>query len=221
MIYLASGSACFICEGKNALRHSQDGIVRCRFCPQVIVSNMKGPELIKHNGGHILHDSRLKDAENPCGFCLGTDSSCSVRLVKRGKVFHVDSNNSNSKCPLRCKIKMKSASTSTKSSPCSNVPVDCPLCDKHANAIWKYNLRAHLIKVHGTTNVNLYQKLFDIGEDERVLMKGVFRTQPRTRKKKQKRIFQVSEAHSTRLVLRLATQSNPNYRTYDIFRASV
>jgi hypothetical protein len=160
---------------------------------------MKGPELLRHNGGHILHDARLKDANNPCGFCLGVDSTCTVRLVKRGKVFQINTNDST--CPLRCPVKIKTASVLSNSSPCTNIPVQCPLCDKHANAIWKYNLKAHLIKVHQTPNVQLYSKLFEITEDEKVLMRGVFRTVPRSRKKKQKRTFQVSEAHSTHLVL--------------------
>jgi hypothetical protein len=198
---LHSGSACFICENDNASRRSQDGIVRCQYCPQVILSDMKGAELLRHNGGDILHDPRLKDADNPCGFCLSTDSSCSVRLVKRGKAFRVDNHNLNTNCSLHCAIKIKSASTSMKSSPCSNVPVHCPLCDKHADAIWKYNLRAHLMKVHRTPNVDLYKNSFQISEDEHVLMRGIFRTQPRTRKKKAKCIFRVSEGHSTCVVL--------------------
>ena len=31
-----------------------------------------GPVLVRHMSAHILHDVRLKDGENPCGFCLST-----------------------------------------------------------------------------------------------------------------------------------------------------
>lgn len=46
----------------------------------------------------------------------------------------------------------KSATQSTKSSPCTNVPIYCPLCPLNFSgelpAIWKYNAVAHLLYNH-------------------------------------------------------------------------
>ena len=34
------------------------------------------------------------------------------------------------------------------SSPCSNVPIHCPICPKSSPAIWKYFMRSHFKEKH-------------------------------------------------------------------------
>jgi hypothetical protein len=64
-------AACFVCKSDSSTRRKADEQC-CRRCSDISVSHMTGPELLRHMGSHILHDPRLKDADNPCGFCLNT-----------------------------------------------------------------------------------------------------------------------------------------------------
>lgn len=107
---------------------------------------MSGPDLLRHMGSHVLHDPQLKDANNPCGLCLSTGNQCTIRLIKRGKaVDKIDMRNS--RCPNLKKISLASAGKFTTKSPCTNVPLRCPLCPQVSDAVWKYNLCAH-IRMH-------------------------------------------------------------------------
>jgi hypothetical protein len=68
-----SKDACFICETDSNPRKLA-GEQYCQRCPDVLVSRLSGPKLLEHMGAHILHDSHIKDADNPCGLCLNTGS---------------------------------------------------------------------------------------------------------------------------------------------------
>jgi hypothetical protein len=91
---------------------------------------------------------------------------------------------------------------SSKRSPCSNVPLRCPLCPKADPAIWKYNLRSHLIRAHNCNDTALYKPLYVISKEESILMKASYLVKVRHSQKKKKPVFWISEAHSTRLMLR-------------------
>jgi hypothetical protein len=98
---------------------------------------------------------------------------------------------------------MRKAAKSSVKSPCSNIPLRCPLCHQADPAVWKYNLRAHLIHVHQCKDVSIYEQLYAITDDEIVLMKGSYLSKPRrSRAKKSVKVIAVSEAHSTRVSLR-------------------
>ncbi|KJA25111.1 hypothetical protein HYPSUDRAFT_135245 [Hypholoma sublateritium FD-334 SS-4] len=64
--------ACFVCEKDIAGGDpSQEADNSCQYCRQkVLLDTLSNPILISHIGAHILHDPRLKDVQNPCGFCL-------------------------------------------------------------------------------------------------------------------------------------------------------
>jgi hypothetical protein len=66
----------------------------CQQCPDVLVSQMSGQKLLEHMGAHILHDSHIKNADNPCGLCPNTGSHSVFQLVKRNKVDQIDMTNS-------------------------------------------------------------------------------------------------------------------------------
>lgn len=174
-------------------------------------NHFNGPELLQHMGAHILHDSQMKDADNPCGLCLNRGSLCAIWLVRRGKSGdQVDM--VNSRCPNLYKISLKQAAKFSKTSPCTNIPIRCPLCPKVSDAIWKYNLRSHIAKVHGG-DVSLYQDLYTVSDDECVLMKAAFLSKPRKtrRKKAAQNLLKISEAHSTRVALRCVCASYTSY----------
>ena len=163
---------------------------------------MSGPKLLEHMGAHILHDSRVKDADNPCGLCLNTGSCCIFRLVKRNKVDQVDM--ANSRCPNLRKIQLTSAAKYSTSSPCTNVPLRCPLCPKGSDCIWKYNLHAHILNSHSSANIDLYRNLFSFTQDEFILMKGIYLSKPRRSKKTEKGPLplRISGGHSSRMAMR-------------------
>ncbi|EIM84177.1 uncharacterized protein STEHIDRAFT_41835, partial [Stereum hirsutum FP-91666 SS1] len=86
-----------------------------------------------HVGWHILYMMRsLEDpfgllngqkiGADPCGFC-GLDS-CRTQLTKTGKKVSITSS-----CPYHhAGMKYNLATQTTTSTPCTNVPIHCPLC---------------------------------------------------------------------------------------------
>jgi hypothetical protein len=155
-------------------------------------------------GGHILHDPQLKDANNPCGFCLNTAMLCTIRLIqsiKKGNKIDMI----NSHCPNLKKVSLATASKFTEKSPCTNIPLQCPLCPKVSNAVWKYNLCAHIRKHHPTADVANYEQLYAISASELTLMKGVYKRPPKSKKAKNAtHVLAISEGHSSRLAMRYA-----------------
>ncbi|KAF8224868.1 hypothetical protein L208DRAFT_1380918 [Tricholoma matsutake] len=139
-------------------------------------NHFNGPELLLHMGAHILHGSQMKDADNPCGLCLNHGSLYAIRLVQQGK--------SGDQVDMAAKF--------SKTSLCTNIPIWCPLCPKVSDAIWKYNLRSHITKVHGG-DISLYQDLYT----------AAFLSKPwKTRRKKAaQNSLKILEAHSTHVAL--------------------
>lgn len=149
-----------------------------------------------------MHDPRLKDADNPCGLCLNEGNICAIRFVKMAKSgYQVDLRNS--RCRNLYKISLKHAAKFSKTSPCTNVPLRCPLCPKISDTVWKYNLRSHISKIHGSATLALYEGLYKIRDDEATLLKAIYLAKPRrTKKKVTPSTLKISEAHSTRVSLR-------------------
>ena len=148
-------------------------------------------------GAHILHDERMKNADRPCGLCLSRGASCIIRFTK-GCNPQVDVKNST--CPNIFPIRLKSAAKFSPNSPCTNVPLQCPLCPADSlERIWKYNMQAH-ISSHKDANPDLHKHLFGLAENECTLMKAVFLTKPRKSKNKSHAPTKLtlSEVHSTR-----------------------
>lgn len=153
-------------------------------------------------GGHILHDVKLKDATTPCGFCLNEGSLCTMNLISNAKGTRIDVKNS--RCPNLRKISIKNAAKFSKESPCTNHPLICPLCPpKTTLAVWKYNLRSHIVTEHPTANIDLYESHYSITEAERILMKAVYQKVPRKSKRSNLAApLPISDGHSTRTTLR-------------------
>jgi hypothetical protein len=61
---------------------------------------------------------------------------------------------------------------STASSPCSNVPINCPLCPSGSAAVWKYNLEGHLVDVHPMSNKDEHKHLYSLAPLERGALKS-------------------------------------------------
>lgn len=82
----------------------------------------------------------------PCGFC-GMDG-CTIALVHHGKKTEMRSN-----CRYHYDFNMGSAKSSSATTPCTNVPLHCPLCPPNSKTgliptYWKYNLDTHILNEH-------------------------------------------------------------------------
>ncbi|KAJ7213693.1 hypothetical protein C8J57DRAFT_981491, partial [Mycena rebaudengoi] len=88
-----------------------------------------------------------------CGWC-GLTGQCHTQLTypsPKKTTVQITSN-----CPYHyAKMMYRSASTFSTATPCTNVPLQCPLCplSKSGNrkTIWKYNAFFHLLADHSTS----------------------------------------------------------------------
>ena len=112
-----------------------------------------------HVGSHILHALRnnvdpigchLRSVgKNTCGFC-GQDNCFTQLKLKKYGGFSVASN-----CPYHYSgMQYKKAAEFSKTNPCTNVPIHCPLCPPAVSGdpstIWKYNALYRLISEHSS-----------------------------------------------------------------------
>jgi hypothetical protein len=94
---------------------------------------------------------------------------------------------------------------SSEASPCSNVPINCPLCPAKMPAVWMYNLHTHFCNWHKLTNAQFPQKV-QLLESEKhgmcQIWEGCFNI-PKSHnlKNKKKEALTLSEAHSSRTAL--------------------
>jgi hypothetical protein len=135
-----------------------DAKVPCMLCGNF----QKLAAMRNHVGAHILPSCRgikldLKQSVGieACGFC-GLDG-CQIQLTvvsKKGKATIASS------CKYHHSTMLyKAASKSTRTTPCSNVPIHCLLCPLSASGqlhtIWKYNALYQLITEHTDENGKL------------------------------------------------------------------
>ncbi|KAK7020913.1 hypothetical protein R3P38DRAFT_3548264 [Favolaschia claudopus] len=132
-------------------------MVACKLCHATMKLNV----MRNHVGTHILfamrdkHDPKLPPdtviAAEPCGWC-GLEGECHTQLTSSSKknstTVQITSN-----CSYHyAKMMYKAAKTFSEAAPCTNVPLQCPLCpiSKSGNrkTIWKYNALFHLLAEH-------------------------------------------------------------------------
>ncbi|PPQ82822.1 hypothetical protein CVT26_008090 [Gymnopilus dilepis] len=204
----SSGSACFVCENDRDLGDiSRQTTCECPCCdPAVILDLSQGQRVLEHMAAHILYDPVVIRSNGPlCGLCLRPPSQCRYFLSK-GKGAHgnlrVDPQKSNG-CLMKMSWFYHIAAESTVSSPCSNVPVQCPICPKADPAIWKYFMKAHFQARHPTLSVTDYEDIWWLSTFEREEMKKIWakRTQGTVKqaKKSQMSTLVISEAHRARV----------------------
>jgi hypothetical protein len=130
-----------------------DDLVDCFLC----VKQLKLRNMRRHVGQHILFAFRgiadkaslkpgMEVGVSLCGWC-GRDGQCQVQLVK-GKTTAIVSS-----CTYHySKMAYARALQANKSSPCTNVPIYCPICPESLSGqprtIWKYNAMNHFIADH-------------------------------------------------------------------------
>ncbi|KAE9399163.1 hypothetical protein BT96DRAFT_748707, partial [Gymnopus androsaceus JB14] len=164
----------------------------CPRCSLAVPLEYNQPQVIlTHMAAHILYDPALDQTLQPCGLCLSTTGACWFYL-KKGKgadaSIQIDWNASRG-CPVLKKLvrrfSYKAASESTKASPCSNVPRNCPLClDKDAPAVWLYNMRQHFLSSHPSITLLDYEHLWKHTNLEDKLMENRWDDRHQVRKKR-------------------------------------
>ncbi|KAF8152359.1 hypothetical protein B0H34DRAFT_724881 [Crassisporium funariophilum] len=111
--------------------------------PTVTLDLSQGQRVLEHIGAHVLHDPSLDRSMPLCGLCLRPSPMCQF-FLKKGKGAHASG----------------VASESTASSPCSNVPIHCPLCPKSDPAIWRYFFRIHFQQKHPNAPLAQYENIW-------------------------------------------------------------
>lgn len=154
-----------------------DGPNTCPSCsPSVPLNSSQGQCVLSHIGSHILHDIGVDRASEPCGLCLRPAPMC-LFYLKKGKganaSLKIDFTKSRG-CPNMLKYSYSVASKSTASSPCSNIPLPCPLCPNSDPAVWRYNMEEHICRVHPMALRTKYQSLWMLTRSEKELMKEIW-----------------------------------------------
>ena len=111
-----------------------------------------------------------------------------------------------SRCPnLIGKFLYAAASTERTNSPCTNVPVACPLCPSISGCVWKYNMRTHLKKYHPSVRDTDALKTYTISESEKAALKLRWdkrhKVKPRRKRNVASAPLTISEVHSSRQAL--------------------
>jgi len=161
--------------------------------------------VLEHVSVHILHDPSIDRSVPLCGLCLRPSPLCQL-FLKKGKGAHANLtvNQAASKgCLVKIKYSYGVASESTTSSPCSNVPIHCPLCPKLDPAIWRYSFKIYFQQKHPNAPFLEYEKIwkltkFEIAEMKRIWANRMKVTAKRTKKSKVPPLI-VSEDHRVQI----------------------
>jgi hypothetical protein len=171
----------------------------------------KPQHVLEHAAAHILFDQQLDSASEPCGLCLRPSPLCKFYL-KTGKGFdaNLQINYSKSICANMLRLSYAVASLSTISSPCSNIPVQCPWCPQSAPAIWRYNMFYHIKNNHMQVSLNENKDIWNIGNSERDGLKKVWEKRNKVTKNRKSKKWSganlvISTAHASHQVLRYSS----------------
>ncbi|KAG6848307.1 hypothetical protein H0H93_001364, partial [Arthromyces matolae] len=169
---------------------------------------MKASALAVLPSAHILYDSGIRREEEPCGLCLRSSLICKIYLAK-GKgakgSLRVDKRRSTG-CANPITFTYSVAAESRTSSPCSNVPLVCPLCPKSAPAVWRYNWKYHFANSHPHATYRAYASDGELSPFEKDQEKIVWINRKkvpvkRVMKKKGLAPLEVSASHTSQQAL--------------------
>ncbi|KAF7371377.1 hypothetical protein MSAN_00774200 [Mycena sanguinolenta] len=159
-----AGYACFICNRDGISLEQDHGL--CLLCPTATLKVSAPAKLVEHMAIHILFDKSIDRNASPCGFCLSTDSFCSIVLIKKkGSDGAVRIDTERSRCPNIANLGLATAANSSKNNPCTNRPLVCPV-SPCPDIIWKYNLETHIRTVHPAANISNYKSYYELADGE-------------------------------------------------------
>ncbi|KAI0257783.1 hypothetical protein BC834DRAFT_793882, partial [Gloeopeniophorella convolvens] len=198
-----SGAACFVTEGQHNVHESIVPLCCPNCMPEHVFNDINGQDVLEHIGSHVLFDPSVDHSTEPCGLCLQSFVVCRVYLKKgRGRNGGLSIHRDRTTCPNEIKFSYNIASKSSASSPCSNVPLYCPICPSGSSAVWRYNLKAHFAHLHESVPINTYEDLWTLSETELQGMKIVWKDRTKQIEPRKKRSetthLVISEVHSSR-----------------------
>ncbi|KZS88961.1 hypothetical protein SISNIDRAFT_417371 [Sistotremastrum niveocremeum HHB9708] len=200
--------ACFVLESDGNEIPEDDDNNHCDYCPSPPQINWQSVQaVVSHMGSHVLHDPNFDRKIPVCGGCLKPLPTCHLVFRKASgtqKKEQLDV----PRC-VGCRIfrvggiesfKYEYAAKSSKRSPCSNVPLKCPVCPADAPLVWKYSLEAHLRRDH-QVDAEHYRSKYEITQEEKDRMKKAYedRGKGRVQKSKPAPTLRISAAHSSSL----------------------
>ncbi|KAF9003280.1 hypothetical protein BDQ17DRAFT_1242113, partial [Cyathus striatus] len=205
------GYACFVCETDHDV--GEIGCLETCECPwcslSVALDLTMGQHMLEHMGAHILFDAGTINSKGVlCGLCLHPPSICRYFLMK-GKGAH-GSTRINQQASHGCLMKMKFsygiAAESSQSSPCSNVPIQCPICPKTDLAVWKYFMKHHFEEKHKSLKLTEYSQYWNILAFECDKMRKIWLKQTNGTAKPARTLskptLKISEVHRAQISLR-------------------
>lgn len=209
MIHLWSGKACFVCEADTTTQGPiGESDTPCSLCGSRTQLEKSTPQrVLEHMAAHILYDNSINRHDEFCGLCLRPVAMCRIFVRKgRGTNASYGIDLQRSSCINLARFKFANAARSSEGSPCSNVPVICPLCSRDDQAVWKYNLDSHFRTRHRLTPQH-FPIQFHLSTSEKEGLKKTWDSRFKiraTRKsaKSKPPPMMLSEAHSSRLALR-------------------
>ena len=135
--------------------------------------------VLEHVGVHISYDPHIMKSTPLCGLCLCPAPLCQIFTKKgKGASRKLAVNYKTSKgCLMKTKFSDSVAVESTSASPCSNVPMNCPLCSKLEPVVWQYFLKIHFQEKHPSAPFEKYVHLWMLSNFEEAEMKKIWTKQ--------------------------------------------
>lgn len=187
----------------------ESSLYECPVCtPLIQLDTSNGQRVLAHIASHILHDPSIDRSLEPCGFCVRPSTMCTIYLTRRsGRNYQWALKYGGTiPCPNAINFSYSAAMVSSQSSPCSNVPLQCPYCPDGSPAVWRYNMRQHLQNRHQGVNNAKHEDLWKLSPEEKKAMALIWknrRKQLKRRGKGKSRVpLRVSKAHSSRRLSR-------------------
>ena len=150
----------------------------CPLClPTVTLDLLQGQCILEHIGSHILYDPTIIQSIKPvCGLCLCPSQLCQFYLTKgKGANGNIRINPKTSKgCLIKMNYSYSITAESTSTSPCSNVPIHCPVFPKSNPTVWKYFMKIHFEEKHKTLDLTKYMHLWKLSNFEVSEMKKIW-----------------------------------------------
>ena len=204
--YRSEGKACFVCEQDEPNGDISNENADCLLCgPKVYFNRSSGQRVLEHMGTHIFFDNAICSTER-CGLCLRPALMCRL-IVKKGRGANASPriDFDSSTCTNLIRFNYATAAQLSEGSPCSNVPINCPLCPDKSPAVWMYCLHTHFREQHKLMSRDLFPIAVQLSKSEEHGMLQIWKQRLTTRKPRKRNktsALVLSEAHSSRLALR-------------------
>ena len=130
--------------------------------------------IVEHISAHILHNPSVNRSSKLCGLCLRCMPLCKIVWKKgKGQAGKLSINIEASTCLNLVRLSIAVAAVYSDSSPCTNHPIICPLCDNSEphSVVWLYNFQFHLLHRYPRASMEDYNNILVLMKLEKERMK--------------------------------------------------